>query len=137
MTFDNRGDLHFILAFRIGLHVFLTGVVLAGSLFRRRGFASAESRSRSGDRCLSVAFFVEAVVDTDNDFNEPFRLLVVADDVIVISDDFLGTGEGLLFKEGDGLRLRFGEGDLFTLGEGLRFGPGEGVRLGGVWGVES
>ena len=84
LALEIRGDFPaLILAFRIGFgDVFFTGVDLAGSLFRRRGFARAESRSRFGERCLSDFLLTvgeesgvfEFVIDDCEEFTELTRL---------------------------------------------------------------
>jgi len=110
-----------MLAFRIGLQVFLMAVVdLVCSFDRRRGLARAERRSKSGDLCFSVFFESRLWVVV----GEPFDGDVVIDCVVFVvgaADDgevvfTLGedthrfvTGEGLLLEIGDGVRLDMGE----------------------------
>ena len=120
-----RGDLDLMLAFRIGLQVFLTGVdnerdVFAGSQFRRRGLARADKRAKSGALCCLLFFFV---------------IKSVSPDIV-----FFGLGEALLLGSGDGLLLGTGEearletddelADLFITGDGIRLTDGEVGLLG-------
>ena len=121
-----RGDLDLMLAFRIGLQVFLTGVdgerdIFSGSLFRRRGFARADKRAKSGARCCLLPFFESNSASLDVVFFGVGEALL------------LGIGEALLLWTGEVVRLATGDDeltDLFITGVGVLLMDGEDGLLG-------
>lgn len=141
---DNRGDFNFMLAFlRIGLQDFLTGfdrgviafvvdfdVVVAGSLLRRRGFASIDKRARSG-----VRFFSPRLVDDESVVSWGMEDMVFGEGEALVLITVDGEGKLCLVEEGDkfvddlvtgdGLRLGAGDELRLNIGEGPHFGPAE------------